>query len=42
MASGERPSFIGTIRNGVQSRSYGRWNWTYTLGRPTQTDIAGR
>ena len=42
MASGDRPSLIGTVRNGVASRSYGHWHWTYTLGRPTATDRAAR
>jgi hypothetical protein len=31
---------IGTLRNGIPSRSYGHWHWTYTLGRPTPADRA--
>jgi hypothetical protein len=42
MSSGERQSFMGTARNGVQSRGYGRWQWTFTLARPTQADLAAR
>lgn len=34
-----RQSFAGSARNGVQSRNYGRWQWTYSLSRPSAADV---